>query len=275
MASDDANDYVLGHSAWELERLRRQAQLVNPITRQYLIEAGIAPGMHVLDVGSGAGDVTFLAAELVGPSGQVVGVDQSLDALDLARSRAKEQSLANVTFRQSRLSEVGFDQPFDAAIGRYVLCFQPDPAAVLRKIASWVRPGGIVLFHEPDRKQMRSYPPTPTYDKMAEWIDETFARTGMDVRMGIKLYSTFLSAGLAAPTMRLQAVIGGAKALGEVHFEADCAITLAAAMERTGVATGDELGADSLIERITHELSANQGVIVGRADIGAWTRLAE
>ena len=243
MGSDDANNYVLGHSARELERLRRQAQLVNPITRQYLIEAGIAPGMRVLDVGSGVGDVAFLAAELVGPSGEVVGVDRSPDALAFARSRAKERSLANVTFRENELSAMAFDQLFDAAIGRYVLCFQPDPAALLRKISHLVRPGGIVLFHEPDRKQMRSYPPVPTYDKISEWIDETFRRTGMDVRMGIKLYSTFLAAGLAAPTMRLHATIGGAKALDEVHFEADVAVTLATAMEETGVATADELGA--------------------------------
>ena len=275
MASDDANEYALGYSERELKRLRRQAQLVNPITRQYLIEAGIEPGMRVLDVGSGAGDVAFLAAELLGPSDQVVGVDRSPAALALARSRAKEQSLAHVTFRESELSAMAFDQHFDAAIGRYVLCFQPDPVALLRKISGLVRPGGIVLFHEPDRKQIRSYPPSPTYDKMSEWIDETFRRTGMDVRMGIKLYSTFLAAGLAAPTMRLHAVIGGAEALEEVHFEADAAVTLAAAMERTGVATADELGADSLIERITQEMSANQSVIVGRADIGAWTRLPE
>ena len=225
--------------------------------------------------GSGAGDVAFLAAELVGPSGHVVGVDQSFDALDLARSRAKEQLLANVTFRQSELSAIAFDHQFDAAIGRYVLCFQPDPAALLRKISGLVRPGGIVLFHEPDRKQMRSYPPTPTFDKMSEWIDETFGRTGMDVRMGIKLYSTFVAAGLAGPTMRLHAAIGGAQALEEVHFEADVAITLAAAMERTGVATAEELGADSLVERIIQEMSANNSVIVGRAEVGAWTRLSE
>jgi ubiquinone/menaquinone biosynthesis C-methylase UbiE len=275
MGSDDANNYVLGHSARELERLRRQAQLVNPITRQYLIEAGIAPGMRVLDVGSGVGDVAFLAADLVGPSGEVVGVDRSPGALAFARSRGKERSLANVTFRENELSAMAFDQLFDAAIGRYVLCFQPDPAALLRKISHLVRPGGIVLFHEPDRKQMRSYPPVPTYDKISEWIDETFRRTGMDVRMGIKLYSTFLAAGLAAPTMRLHATIGGAKALDEVHFEADVAVTLATAMEETGVATADELGADSLIERIAQEMSANQSVIVGRAEIGGWTRLPE
>ena len=97
----------------------------------------------------------------------------------------------------------------------------------------------------------------------------------MDVRMGIKLYSTFVAAGLAGPTMRLHAAIGGAQALEEVHFEADVAITLAAAMERTGVATAEELGADSLVERIIQEMSANNSVIVGRAEVGAWTRLSE
>ena len=102
MTSDDANDYVLGHSDRELERLRRQAQLVNPITRQYLIEAGIASGMSVLDIGSGAGDVAFLAADLVGQSGKVVGVDRSHDALALARSRAMERSPANVSFHESQ-----------------------------------------------------------------------------------------------------------------------------------------------------------------------------
>ena len=157
-----------------MERLRRQAQLVNPITRQYLIEAEIAPGMRVLDVGSGVGDVAFLAAELVGPSGEVVGDDRSPDALGLARSRAKERSLANVTFRENELSAMAFDQLFDAAIGRYVLGFQPDPAGLLRKIARLVRPGGIVLFHEPDLTQKRSYPPTPTYYMMFDLTDEAF-----------------------------------------------------------------------------------------------------
>jgi ubiquinone/menaquinone biosynthesis C-methylase UbiE len=269
------NAYGLGHSAGELERLRRQAQLLNPITRQYLIEAGIAPGMRVLDVGSGLGDVAFLAAELVGPSGHVVGVDRSPDALVLARSRAKERSLANVTFVESELTATAFDQHFDAAIGRFVLCHQPDPVALLRKISRLVRPGGIVVFQESDNKQRRSYPPIPTYDVMSEWIDETLRRTGVDVRMGIKLYSTFLAAGLAEPTMRLQAVIGGAKALDEAHFEADLAVTLGAVTEETGVATADELDADSLVDRIVQEMIANQSVIIGRAVIGAWTRLPE
>ena len=74
--SDDpgpAHAYVLGHSDGELARLNAQARLIDPITRQFLRDAGIIPGMRVLDVGCGAGDVTFLAADLVGGAGEVVG----------------------------------------------------------------------------------------------------------------------------------------------------------------------------------------------------------
>ena len=73
--------------------------------------------------------------------------------------------------------------------------------------------------------------------------------------------------------MRLQALIGGAKALDVVRNEPDLAISLETAMDRTGVAIADELGADSLVERIVQEMRTNQSVIVGRAEIGAWTRL--
>jgi ubiquinone/menaquinone biosynthesis C-methylase UbiE len=273
MPDRGTNTYVLGHSDRELERLRLQAQLIDPITRQFLIEAGIAPGMRVLDIGSGAGDVAFLAGNLVGPAGQVVGVDRSAAGLTMARARADRQSLTNVTFRESELSAMAFDQPFDAAIGRYVLCFQPDPVLLLRLIANFVRPGGIIFFHEPDREQMRSFPPAPTYDRACQWVGETYRRSGVDVRIGVKLYSKFLAAGPTAPTMRLHAVIGGANALDEVHLDADQAVVLAADIERLGVATASELGAETLVERIIQEMAANQSVIVGRAEIGAWSRV--
>ena len=70
-----AHEYELGHSDRELKRLRLQAQLVDPITRQFFQDAGLEPGMRVLDVGSGGGDTALLAAELVGDGGEVVGVD--------------------------------------------------------------------------------------------------------------------------------------------------------------------------------------------------------
>ena len=166
-----------------------------------------------------------------------------------------------------------FDQPFDAAVGRYVLCFQPDPIGLLRKIAGLVRRGGIILFNEPDRQQMRSFPPTPTYDQACRWLGETYRLSGVDVSIGIKLYSLFKAAGIEAPTMRLHAVIGGEKALDEVHLDADQAMVLADDIVRLGVATASELGIETLAERIVEEMAANQSVIVGRAEIGAWSQV--
>ena len=93
-------NYELGHASRELERLDEQAQIVGPITLQLFREAGIAPGMRVLDVGSGAGHVAFLAAELVGPTGEVVGTDRSAVAVAAAETRAKARTAHQVTFRE-------------------------------------------------------------------------------------------------------------------------------------------------------------------------------
>ena len=103
-----ASRYVLGHSARKLERLQTQARMLEPFTRQLLIDAGLRPGMRVHDVGSCPGDVTFLAAELVGDAGQIVGTDRSADALALASARASERGLPNVYFQEGDSAELNF-----------------------------------------------------------------------------------------------------------------------------------------------------------------------
>src|SRR5262245_65510257 len=91
--------YILGHANEELERLVRQARFFGAISDYLFREAGIGPGMRVLDVGCGAGDVAFAVARIVGPSGAVVGVDRSPEAVLLASRRAEADGLENVTFR--------------------------------------------------------------------------------------------------------------------------------------------------------------------------------
>jgi hypothetical protein len=68
--------YVLGHSPAEMRRLENQGTMLRPITERLLRNAGIDAGMRVLDLGCGAGDVSMLAAELVGPEGSIVGIDR-------------------------------------------------------------------------------------------------------------------------------------------------------------------------------------------------------
>ncbi len=266
--------YVLGHSSKELERLAVQARLIDPITRQFFVEAGISTGMRVLDVGSGAGDVAFLAASLVGPAGEVVGTDRSATALAAARARAAERTLPHVTFREGDPALLNFESPFDAVVGRYVLMFQDDPVAMLRGVARHLRPGGIIIFHEVDWDNVRSHPPVASYDQCCKWLVETLERRGARTRMGIELHSTFLAAGLPAPSLRTHAVIGGGNnAHDAVHFKTDLAETLASEMARLGVATAEEIAVDTLADRVLREMAERNAVIVGRAEIGAWARV--
>jgi len=160
---------VLGHSPDELDRLSRPHRLVGGFTRRLFEQAGLGRCRRVLDVGSGAGDVAFLAAELIGPGGTVIGVDREEAAVLTARQRAAERGLSGVWFWHgdpaAMAFEDPFDAPFDAIVGRYVLVFQSDPAAWLHALAQRLRPGGVLVLHEPDFHDLRSIPAVPSYDR--------------------------------------------------------------------------------------------------------------
>jgi ubiquinone/menaquinone biosynthesis C-methylase UbiE len=80
----EETDYVLGGKRQELERPEQQSIALEPVTRQHLGTSEIDAGMPVLDLAAGIGDVAFLVSELVGQTGHVVGMDQSIDALGYA-----------------------------------------------------------------------------------------------------------------------------------------------------------------------------------------------
>jgi SAM-dependent methyltransferase len=229
--------------------------------------------MRVLDIGSGAGDVAFLAADIVGPTGTVVGSDRSSTAIEAARTRAKERELDNVTFRECDPATAVFDGPFDAIVGRYVLMFSPDPVAMLRGIAKHLRPRGIIVFHEVDWLGAKSVPPAPIYDNCMRYIVETFHKVGTNPNMGLKLHSAFVKAGLPAPVMALSALAGGSDILSGIDLVAHLAATMAPVMEQMGVISVSELDPDSLEERIRAEVIDNQSVVVGRYEVGAWARV--
>ena len=105
--------YALGHSSVEIQRLTNQGAMLRPITERLLRNAGIDVGMRVLDLGCGAGDVSMLAAELVGISGSIVGIDRSQEVLDVAEERVREAGLRQISFVRTSAEEFSADEPFD------------------------------------------------------------------------------------------------------------------------------------------------------------------
>jgi len=141
-------------------------------------------------------------------------------------------------------------------------------------VAHHVRPGGVAVFHEPDWTAARSIPPAPTYDRCCGWIQDAFRLSGTDSNMAGRLFKAFVGAGLAAPTMRMQTFIaGGAASADFLQAVADLVGTLVPAMVRLGVVTKSEVARETLAKQLIEEAAANAGVIVGRSEIGAWTRV--
>ena len=269
---EQSSAYALGHSDRELNRLSAQAQVFEPFTRQLFLEAGLVPGLRVLDVGSGSGDVAFLAAEIVGAGGDVVGLDKASEAVARASARAADRQLSNVRFLQSDLTEIGFEQPFDAIVGRLVLMYLPDPAATLRSLARHLRPGGLIIFQEFDVSAARALPATPLLEQCMGWVIETFRQTNTDTQMGLKLFPTFIAAGLPDPLMRLDGIIGGGPDYPGYQMLVEVIRSLLPLMEKFGVATPAEVDVETLADRVRDEFVEGGGVLVFPSLIGAWSR---
>jgi SAM-dependent methyltransferase len=267
-------EYLLGHSASETQRLVEQAELLAPITRRILLEAGIKPGMRVLDVGTGMGDVALLAAELVGTEGSVVGVDTSPAVIRAATERLAS-TRQNISFVACDPLELPFNPPFDAIVGRYVLMFLREPDVMLSALRGKLRIGGCIAFHELDWSGARSNPVAPTYDRCCRWAIEALRLGGAEPNMGSRLYGTVVRAGYAPPQMHLESIIGGSNdpsgavsALFRTLFPEAFVETL----EQHGVVTAAAIDSKTLPDRMSAEIASLGSVIVGRSEIGVWAR---
>jgi ubiquinone/menaquinone biosynthesis C-methylase UbiE len=266
--------YLMGRTSTETGRLIRQGQFLNPATRRLLTEAGVAAGMRVLDLGSGAGDVALTAAELVGPTGAVVGVDANPEALAVARARAEAAGLAHAAFVAGDLRTVEPDGQFDAIVGRLVLMYLPEPAAALRRFAGRLRPGGLVAVQEYNfgAASFQWYPAMPTWRRFWDWMRATVAQAGVESLMGYKLAATFREAGLPAPRLRLESpLIAGDDPAG-CAWAADSLRSMLPLTLRFGIATAEEVDIDTLADRLRAETLAHGGVVKTPDLVGAWTR---
>jgi SAM-dependent methyltransferase len=264
--------YPFADRVAEDERLLAQGALFDPLTRRLLERAGLAPGMRVLDLGSGAGNVARLAAELVGPGGTVVGIEKDPAAVELARRRTKAP---NIEFRvgdAQTLADV--DADFDAVVGRLFLMYLPDPVAALGRAATRVRPGGLVCIHEADLLYLPASPQTPLWGQVHQWFVDALEKAGIERRMGPALYPAFRAAGLPRPRLLIEAYADGgpdAPAWGWANV-ISATVPL---MERLGVATRDEVDPPTLAARLLAETLASDGCVIGPPMTGAWVNVPE
>jgi ubiquinone/menaquinone biosynthesis C-methylase UbiE len=262
----------IARSRAEVDQPGISARLLEPFSRQLFVEAGLKRGMRVLDVLSGAGDLALLAREIVGDEGHVTGFDTSAQSVAYANDRASFRGASNVEFVEARIEDLSFARNFDAVVGRVVLAYRPDPVSDLKSLARCVRPGGLLIFQEFDHFTGRTYPLTPLVEELREWLVSAFERSGIELEMGGKLYSTFDAAGLPPPRMRLDGLIGGAASQAPLLM-VNVIRMLLPQLEALRIATPDEVQIDTLEDRIRGELERTGAVMQGSLLMGAWSRL--
>ncbi len=266
--------YTMGRSEGETERLISQSLLYEGVTLRFFREAGIGPGMKALDVGSGAGDVSLALAGLVGPEGHVTGVDMNPQILETARARAEAAGHSHVEFvaGDARTLDVGND--FDVVAGRLVLMYMADPAEALKGFAQRLRPGGVAAFQEADLERYRTFehPDTPLMNQLTDWVLAVFEQSGAATNMGFDLYRTFVDAGLPAPTMHYEALVGGADSWPGYPYAVQAFASFLPLFEQFGIATAEEVGLDTLEERIKEEVKTARRPLLLPPHVTAYAR---
>lgn len=264
------NVYVLGNAPEELARLDRQAAQIGPATRLLLQAAGIGTGMRVLDLGTGLGHVARIVAELVGPTGAVVGIDRSAEALAVARERTLAAGATQVTFHESDIASWRDSLPFDAIVERLVLFHVADPVAVVRHHRQNLRRDGLFVAIDFDIGSSRAEPRVQLVDDVLGWVVKAFASAGASPNIGARLAIILERAGLAdVTTFGVQTYVpptsrAGANLLGGVVR------SLAPAIVQRGIATAEQLDLPNLENRIAEELQRADAVMLPPSVVGAW-----
>ena len=265
-------EYILGHSESEIRRLVLQAAMVRPLTERLLLNAGLAPGMRVLDVGCGVGDVAMLAASIVGPSGRVIGVDREAVAIKAAEQRAAAAGL-DIKYRQAVVEDRPDLGQFDFAIGRYILSHQPDPASFVRTVSSYVRQGGVIAFQEAlvtrDLFQLNQ---APLWQRVVDVIISAFSITMQHPDVGARLVETFHIAGLDGATVWCDVMT---YCQPDDPIFAWLSLVLKSSLphiERLGLATAAELDVDTLEDRLQAEAASLHSQVVLPSQFSGWVR---
>jgi SAM-dependent methyltransferase len=262
--------YPFADRAAEDERLRAQGELFDPLTRRLFRHAGLAAGMRVLDLGSGAGNVARLAADVVGPEGSVVGVERDPAAVELARRHCDRP---NVEFRLGDIQTLdGIEDGFDAVVGRLVIMYLSDPIDGLRRAAARVRPGGLICLHETDLEYLPAYPMTPLWTRMQGYFVQSLEKAGIATRMGPALFEAFGAAGLPQPQLLVDTFASGGPDAPAWAW-ANVISAAVPLMEKVGVSTRAEVDPPTLADRLLAETLATGGSVIGPPMTGAWAHV--
>ena len=246
-----------------------------PLTRRLFERAGITTGIRVLDIGSGSGDVALLAAQLVGPTGYVTGVDRDPAQVEYAEHRAKARGLSNVRFMAGDFREIELSPAVDAIVGRLVLMYAADPLDAIRRVVRNLKSGGIIALQESiiDYEGPVFIEPLDCLAaRAADWFRAGFKHAGVHSRMGMRLFGLMRKAGLT-PSTEIDTLVPIQEGPDGALFSTLASVVRSQipAIVASGAATEAEIQIDTLEQRMIADAPAD-GVVgyFNLGHIGVW-----
>ena len=200
-------EYVLGTGEDELARLALQNRLWSDTAVSAWRRAELQMGQRALDVGCGPGYASFDLANLVSPSGFVVGIDESRPFVDDANEAARARRMPHFEARVGDVQRLGDalrpDERFDFAYARWVLCFVSDPAAVIAGVAAALEPGARFVVHDYfNYESMTMAPRRRSHDRAVAAASRAWRAAGGDPDIGGRLPEMFAAHGLRLDAVR-------------------------------------------------------------------------
>ena len=215
MNSHTSSEYIHGTAPEEQARLSKLNDLLNAGS---LRELQLQGGEHVLDVGSGTGQLSRAIARATGV--RVVGVERSADQIAEAERQAVEAGEVVLTeFRQGDASQLPLRDEewgtFDVAHTRFLLEHVRDPLSTVQAMVRSVRPGGRIVLEDDDHGLLRIWPEPPGFAALWDAYQRSYEHLGNDPAIGRRLVSLLVEAG-AAPLRNTFIFFGSCP--GEPHF---------------------------------------------------------
>ena len=206
--------YVLGTNQQELERLGFQHEVWGGVTRAFLDRIGVARGARCLDLGCGPGFVVEDLRARVGPTGSVVALDESQLWIDHMTQVLRERKIDNVELVRTRIQDAELEPgSFDVIFSRWVFSFLPEPAAVVKKLARALKPGGVFAIEDYNHEGISIFPESKGFDAVVRATRAMYAQVGGDAWIAGRARKLFREAGLEVMSITPNVMCGGSESL--------------------------------------------------------------
>jgi SAM-dependent methyltransferase len=194
---NEEREYVLGTHDQELQRLGLQHRVWRSKMLEAWADAGITEGSRVADFGSGPGYASFDLSEIVGESGEVLGIEQSARFVAFAKTEAQRRGITNIRFLEADLNEgIPWNHNIDIVWCRWVASFVRDLSTLVEHVSAALRPGGRAIFHEyVDYSTWRTSPPSPSVETFVAKVMDSWRASGGEPDVALTLRPTLLMAG--------------------------------------------------------------------------------